>query len=100
LFTYSLRQTGKKFVRLSQYQTAGFQAVISPPAALNADMIRRSDASKVIRFGGRANLCGSQQRNLRRRTLAQFRATLLSPNVKLFMTTSSSTFVFILGFLS
>jgi hypothetical protein len=100
LFTYALRQTGISVVRLSQYQTAGFETPISPPAALNADMIRRADASKVIRFGGRANLGRTNQPSLPRRTLSQFRATLLSPNVKLFMTTSSSTFVFLIGFLS
>jgi hypothetical protein len=86
---------------LSHYQIAGFKAAACPPAALHADMVRRPGASKIIRFGGRAYLGKPDHRSAsRRRVLAQFRATLLSPNVKLFITTSSSTFVFMLGFLS
>jgi hypothetical protein len=86
---------------LSDYQIAGFKAAACLPVALHADMVRRPSASKIIRFGGRVYLGkAAHRRARRRRVLAQFRAMLLSPNIKLFITTSSSTFVFMLGFLS
>jgi hypothetical protein len=93
-------------VQLSSYQIAGFETAVAPTATLHADMVRRSDAPKVMRFGGRAHLHQTDIRKFplasqhKSRRLAQIRATLMSPSVKLFITTSSSTFVFILGFLS
>ncbi len=93
-------------MQLSNYQIAGFEAAAGAPATLHADMIRRTGAPKVMRFGGRAHLRQTDIRKFplaaphKSRTLAQIRAALMSPSVKLFMTTSSSTFVFILGFLS
>jgi hypothetical protein len=97
-------------VQLSNYQTAGFEAR-SPTASLHADMVRRAESAKIIRFGGRAvtHDVAVVKTDIRKfpvcqtsgsRTLARFRASLMSPGAKLFMTTSSSTFVFMLGFLS
>jgi hypothetical protein len=92
-------------VKLSSYQIAGFEAAAAPPAILHADMVRRSDTPKVVRFGGRIHLDKIEVRKFplsvshKSRRLAQVRATLMSPGARLFMTTSSSTFVFILGFL-
>jgi hypothetical protein len=93
-------------VFLSPYQTAGFESASAPVAALHAGLVRRADDLKVLRFAGRAATSGSDIRKLPvcqtgpSRTLAKIRASLMSPGARLFMTTSSSTFVFMLGFLS
>ncbi len=89
---------------LSPYQTVGFEVAAAP--ALHAGLVRRADDPKVIRFSGRALTGGSDIRKLPvcqtspSRTLARLRAVLISPGSRLFMTTSSSTFVFVLSFLS
>jgi hypothetical protein len=91
-------------VFLSPYQTAGFEC--APTAALHAGLVRRADDAKVLRFSGRAVTSATDIRKLpvcqtgQSRTLARIRASLRSPGARLFMTTSSSTFVFMLGFLS
>jgi hypothetical protein len=91
---------------LSPYQTAGFDRKVQPVSALHADMVRRPDSPKVIRFGGRADVNSHDIRKLPvcssapSRTMARLRASLTTPAARLFMSTSSSTFVFMLGFLS
>jgi hypothetical protein len=92
-------------VFLSPYQTAGFDTATMPAATLHAALVRRVDDPKVIRFSGRATTSTDIRRlpvcqTTPSRTLAKIRAVLKAPGCRLFMTTSSSTFVFMLGFLS
>jgi hypothetical protein len=103
-------------VFLSPYQTAGFDAAeAAPPARLTADLVRRTDSPQVLRFGGRARTTKMKagaldirrlpaplpvlQTNTSRR-IAKIRAALMTPSMRLFMSTSSSTFVFMLSFIS
>jgi hypothetical protein len=88
---------------LSDYQIAGFKAKPQPVATLHGAVLCRSYVLKITRIDKNNNQNQNKLNDYQSssgRILAQFRAKLRSPDVKLFLTTSSSTFIFMLGFLS